>query len=62
MLSLLLSSASDKPKLFAKNISKDFNLDYLSIFLPVFPSRTNLELHNVSISPKMVEKVMTNLD
>ena len=62
MLSLLLSSASDKPKLFAKNISKDFNLDYLSIFLPVFPSRTNLKLHNVSVSPKMVEKVMTNLD
>ena len=30
--------------------------------LPVFPSRTNLKLHNISIIPKMVKKVITNLD
>ena len=30
--------------------------------MPVFPSRANLKLHNVSVSPKMVKKVITNLD
>ena len=46
----MFSSASDKPKLFANNFSKNSNLDYSCIFLPVFPSRTNLKLHNISIS------------
>ena len=32
------------------------------ISLPVFPSRTNLKLHNISVTPKMVKKVITNLD
>ena len=57
-----LSSASDKAKLFAKNFSKNSNLDDSGICLPVFPSRTNLKLHNISITPKMVKKVITNLD
>ena len=30
--------------------------------LPVFPSRTNVELNNFSVTPKMVEKVIKNLD
>ena len=30
--------------------------------LPVFPSRTNLKLHNISVTHKMVKKVITNLD
>ena len=58
----LLSSASDKAKLFAKIFSKNSNLDDSGISLPVFPSRTNLKLHNISITPKMVKKVMMNLD
>ena len=32
-----------------------------SIFLTVFPSRTNLKLHNISAIPKVVKKVVTNL-
>ena len=36
-----------------------FNLDDSGISLPVFPSRTNL--HNNSITPKIVKKVITNL-
>ena len=36
--------------------------DDSGISLPVFPSRTNLKLHNVSITPKMVKNVITNLD
>ena len=58
----VLSSASDKTKLFAKNFSKNSNLDDSGISLPVFPSRTNLKLHNISITSKMVKKVITNLD
>ena len=30
--------------------------------MPVFPSRANLKLHNISTSRKMVKKVTTNLD
>ena len=40
----LLSSASDKAKLFTENFSKNSNLDDSGIFLPVFPSRTNFKL------------------
>ena len=58
----MLSSASNKAKLFAKNFSKNFNLDYSGLSLPVFPSRTNLKLRNISITPIMVKKVITNLD
>ena len=58
----VVPSASDKAKLFAKNFSKNSNLDDSGISLPVFPSRTNLKLHNISITPKMVKKVITNLD
>ena len=58
----MLSSASDKAKLFAKNFSKNSNLDDSGISLPVFPSRANLKLHNISVTPKMVKKVITNLD
>ena len=58
----MLSSASDKAKLFAENFSKNSNLDGSGISLPVFPSRTNLKLHNVSVTPKMVKKVITNPD
>ena len=46
----LLSSASDKAKIFPKNFSKNSNLDDSGISLPVFPSRANLKLHNISIT------------
>ena len=58
----VLSSASDKAKLFAKNFSKNSNLDDSGISLPVFPSRTNLRLHSISITPNMIKKVIMNLD
>ena len=58
----LLFSASDKGKLFAENFSKNSNLDDSSISLPVFPSRTNLKLQNISVTPKKVKKVIMNLD
>ena len=58
----VLSSASDKAKLITKNLCESSNLDVSSISLPIFPSRTNLKLHKISITPKMVKKVVTNLD
>ena len=57
-----MSSASDKAKFFAENFSKNSNLDDSRISLPVFPSRTNSKLHNISVTPKMVKKVIMNLD
>ena len=57
----MLSSASDKPKLFAEKFSKNSNLVDSGISLPVFPSRTNLKLH-ISVTPKMGKKVIMNLD
>ena len=38
------------------------NLDNSGISLPVFPSRTNLKPHNISVTSKMVKKVKMNLD
>ena len=58
----VLSSASDKAKLFAENFSLNSNIDDLGISLPVFPSRTNLKLHNISVTPKMVGKAVMILD
>ena len=58
----MLSSASDKGKLFAENFAKNTNVDDSSISLPAFPSRTNLKLHDISVTPKMVKKVIMNLD
>ena len=58
----MLSSASHKAKLFAENFSKNSNLDDSGISLPVFPPRTNLKLHNISLTSKIVKKVVMNLD
>ena len=49
----MLSSASD---------SKNSNLDDSGISLPVFPSRTHLKLHNISLTFKIVKKVIMNLN
>ena len=56
------ANVSDKAKLFVENYSKNSNLDDSGISLPVFPSRTNLKLHEISITPKIVKKVITNLN
>ena len=58
----VLSSASDKAKLFAENFSLNSNLDDSGISLPVFLFRTNLKLHNISVTPKMVRNIIMNFD
>ena len=57
----MLSSASDKAKLFTENFSLNSNHDDSGVSLPVFPSRANLKLNNISITPKIVRKVIMNL-
>ena len=47
----VLSSVYDKAKLFGENFSMNSNLDNSGISLPVFFSRTNLKLHNISVTP-----------
>ena len=58
----VLSSESDKAKLFTEKFSKNSNLDDSHIALPVFPSRTNLKLHNITVTLMMVKKVIMSLD
>ena len=58
----MLSSASDKAKLFAKHFSNNYNLDDSGISLPPFLSRASSKLHNVSATPMIIKKVITNLD
>ena len=48
--------------MFAENFSKNSHLDDSGISLLVFPCRTNLKLHKISVTNKMVKKVITNLD
>ena len=55
----MLPSAFDKVKLFAENFSKNSDLDDSGIALP---SRTNLKLHNISVTPKIAKNVIMNLD
>ena len=50
----VLSSASGKTKLIAKIFSRNSNIDDSGVSLPVFPCRTNLKLHNISVTPKLV--------
>ena len=58
----MLSSTSDKVKLFAEKFSKNSNLDDSGIPLPLFFSQSNLKLLNISVTPSMIKKVITNLD
>ena len=58
----VLSTASDKAKLFPENFSKKSNLDDSGISLPVFPSRTTSKLHNIYVTPEMVKKFIMNPD
>ena len=46
-------------KFFVENFSKNSSIDDSGISLSVFPSRTNMKLHNISVTPKMVIKIIT---
>ena len=57
----MLSFAFDKAKLFA-NFSSNSDLDNSGISLPDFSPGTNLKLHNIFVTPKMVKIVTMKLD
>ena len=58
----MLSSAYDKEKCFAENFSMNSDLDDSGISLPVLPSGTKLKLHTISVTPKIVRKIIMNFD
>ena len=60
----VLSSPSDKTKLFGETFSTNSNLDDSGISLPVCvcPSGTNLILLNIHVTPKLVKQVIDSLD
>ena len=62
LLYLLYSTAPRFCLLNLINFSMNSNLDDSGISLPVFPSRTNLKLHNISVTPKMVKKIIMKFD
>ena len=55
----VFSSTSDKGKLFAKNFFINSNFGDTGTSLRF---RTNLKLHNISVTPKTVKRVITSLD
>ena len=57
----MLYSACDKAKLFAKSLSMNSNFYNSGMSLPIFPSRTNLKLHIISITPKLVKDTINPL-
>ena len=58
----MLPSASDKAKLFTEKFSMNSNLDDSGISLTVISFGTDLKLHNISVTPKVVKKVVMILD
>ena len=62
LLYRLYSSTSDKAKQFSENIFKNPDLDDSGFSLPIFSSSTNLKLQKISVTLKMVKKVITNFD
>ena len=69
LFSLLYSTAQrccalhlTKQNCLLKTFVRTLNLDDSGIALPVFPYRTNLKLHNIDVTPKMVKKVIIYID
>lgn len=58
----VLSSSKDKAELFARQFSNNCSLDSTGHNLSDFPSRTDVPLHTLRITPKSVAKVIASLD
>lgn len=58
----MLSSSFGKSKLFAEIISENSNLDGLENLLSFLSSRTIPKLHNLSVTPKMLKKVINTFN
>lgn len=53
----MLPNASGKAEFFVKIFTENSNLDDASSSLSVFTSLTNLQLHNILVTPKMVNAI-----
>ena len=58
----ILTSASEKAKIFAELFSKNSNNDDSGHELPTFNCRTDFTLSNMVITPKLVKKAISKLD
>ena len=45
-----------RQKIVAKTFSENSNLDDSEYLLPAFSSKTNLKLHNISVTPEVVQR------
>ena len=57
----VLPSTSGTARLLAKSFSKNFYLNHSGTSLLALLSRAKMKLHNISVTPKLVKKVITNL-
>ena len=53
----MLPTASVKAEFFVKIFTENSNLDDASSSLSVFTSLTNIKLHNILVTPKMVNAI-----
>ena len=58
----MLSSASEKTKMFPEMSFKNSSLDDSDIYLPAFSSRINTTLHNILQTLDLVKKIIIDLD
>ena len=58
----VLTFVFDKARLLNDNFVQNSHLDYSCISLPTFNSGTYLRLHSISQNPRLVKKIITNLD
>ena len=58
----MLSSTSPKAKLFGEIFPNNLNFHNSDISLPAFLFKTKLKLHNIPMAPRVIQKVITNLD
>lgn len=53
----MLPTASGKAEFFVKIFTENSNLDDASSSLSVFTSLTNLKLHNILVTPRMINAI-----
>ena len=58
----MLSSTSEKTKMFPEMSSKNSTLDDSGIYLPAFSFRINTTLHNIPVTLDLVKKIIIDLD
>lgn len=58
----VLTLASDKAKLFGEQFAKNSTLNDKDCPLPNFPKRTNISFSEVSVTPKLVSKAISQLE